>query len=622
MEPDWQERLNKLQLENSDLYFKLQQSKSDEMKYQQELNRLQEILNHTDQSLQSATSGHDETKINLQEKINKLTFELQKKEQEILEKQERIQQLELEISGHDRYVAELKTDLDRAREDNQSQIYNLIQENDKLKNDLVSYQETELDANQKNQELQTETFDLKNKIQQLTLDKDTLAKEWDMKLRSIVQEKDQLRAEIEKSYDAANERHNEILQLRNRIIELEAALQQSNQEKVDMSRTYESRLSMLQADRDRLQMDVENKKRLYNQEKQNEVRQLTDRLTKQQTLVDKMMTTQQKTQDSWRSHYQQLEKNYQQVRSQSTRYEEELAHLQRENQALTMQLNTATNAVLPDFSSVVTSEAPLPNYDNLEPDTLTHSIVNNQSLETVSSDDYQELEAEVKKAQAQAKNYEEELSDLRQMNDDLMLKLTEVEEKVDAVPTAATTQPALVAHTVDSADAEYGDDDELVYDSDSDYDYDNDYDYDDYSYDDYSYDDYGYDDYDYDYEDDDELLEYDPDTAEDDIAELLEDTHSTKKVKVPKAEYEACEDQLDILTDRWKKAKLTSAKQLKFKKWAEPKVKKFSRFYRDLDDYVKPPKLFSRKYKMEADVYNRIKAYALLSRHIEEMSEK
>ncbi|AQP53696.1 hypothetical protein CBF34_09050 [Vagococcus penaei] len=627
MESTWQERLNQLQLENSDLYFKLQQSKADELTYQRELNQLRSQVTQQQDRLDATTNAtpsfgnRDDSMKVLQDKINQLSFSLQTKEQELLTKQNEIQQLEVKVSNHDRYVQDLKTDFERTSSNNQDQIKQLIQENDALKNDLVSYQATELRTSQEKQSLQAEVLSLKNQIQQLSLDKESIVKEWEVKYHTVIQEKEQLRAEIERNYQVNQDRQNELIQLRNQILSLENDLRESNLEKEALNKTWEERVDLLETERQRLRSDVDNKKRLYSQEKETEINQLNERLSMQQGLVDRMMSTQQETQESWRAHYQQLEESYRQVRSQTTDYENELARLRQENQTLVSQLSSSNSSIpltgmdYPAYQS--SSLTSMPNFET-SPVMPTPSYSNDETSHTV------KLEEEVTESQALARQYEEELTNLRQMNDELMMKLNEAEEAsanaaisenqgTATIPVMAPipemAQGTVTPETVPSAeDHDYGDD---YYEED--YSYDDDYYYDD------SYDDSYYS-YDEDEDEDDDLIDYDPETAQEDIDDYFDDTYSSKKIKIPRAEYEACEDQLEALSKRWKQAKWTTSDQLAFKKWAEPKMKRFGRFYRDLDSSVKPPRFLSRKYKMDEDVYNRVKAYALLSRHLEELS--
>ncbi|MEG2707555.1 MAG: hypothetical protein RR968_00330, partial [Vagococcus sp.] len=143
---------------------------------------------------------------------------------------------------------------------------------------------------------------------------------------------------------------------------------------------------------------------------------------------------------------------------------------------------------------------------------------------------------------------------------------------------------------------DYAEEEEVVSEEESDYGYDEDeYDYDS----------------DYDYHEVDDLINYNPETIEEDVEEFLDNKDEEGKEKISKKDYALYELYLEHLPEL-----VEQGKELPFNSFVEPKMKKFKKFSRDLEDGVKTPSLFSRKYKVPTGLANQMKAYVLMSRHL------
>lgn len=525
-------------------------------------------------------------------------------DQQILEKSQVIQSYEKNIKSVQREY--------------ETKIEQVLQENDKLKQKILSYQDKEIDYRQQLQLSQSEIFTLKNNVSELNVSLEQDRGLWKRRLQSLQTENDDLRRVIIENQQFEEQVQNSLRKATDSLQEKEELLAQIQQENELTVKEWELKLQQVSDDKERLNTQHERLNELLaerqemiqqltdelgqkerdlsklifdhqqatqefqhqlalkdeeltglDQSKNEEIQRLSDRLEKQQKLVDQLMTSQESTQNKWQDNYNRLEKNYRAAASKVFDLEQELSKLRQ----VSVTASAMTEPVFPN----------LPVDDELN---FNDELISMPQLDSFDLD----IEASV--------------------GSEPVVDEIEIEDNLDKS----------YQYTDDDYEYGYQYDGEYSYSyDDEDDDYDEDYDYD-YDSDDYDEDyDYDYEDYDedYDYEDeyDDDVLGYDEETIMEDVDSILEDTEDEEgKEKIRKKEFSAFESQLDELSDRWKEL---DDQDVKFKKWAAPLMKKFDRFYRKLDDNVKEPSLFSRKYVTTEEVWGQIQAYALISRHIE-----
>ncbi|MDT2831821.1 hypothetical protein P7H62_12765 [Vagococcus carniphilus] len=638
VELDLRERFNTLKKENSDLQMALQQSKADELNQKEtighltlQIERQQRTLNELSEGKDSRDAEAEERYRHLQEQLDDLNYKLRQSSQELLEKQREIQQLQNVVSDNDRYVTSLQADYDQLRESNNSQVEQLLQENDLLKSDLITYQNNELNDKQQvqavkneirqinlekeniqeeltqklqrieyeNNELRTvlkenqvfedktqqdlvqTTRDLnttREKLKQLETENSLLTHEWESRFQKVSIEKDELATAYNTSRQLEMERQNELIQLKDRLMTLEQNLQQAGLEQQRVVTKWESRVADEQREKDRIVQQANIEKEQFTRNKEQEIQRLSERLEQQQQLVDKLMATNTETQTSWQENYQLLETNYKNAREKSSQLEQEISRLVQENQRLEQRLagmenRKATMIPTPVITPVV-EEVAAPSLEEIIQTPLV-------SIDPVQ----QEIDNEV-----------------------ASLEKPESKRKTKPVPEIED-----IAYEEESYYS-YEDDSEDDYDYDEeyedDYGYDDDYE-DDYDYD-YDYEDEYDDDDDYDYSEVDDLIGYDPETVREDVEELLDSADEEGTEKVSKKDFAVYEEHLDKL-----KRRLDKTEDIEFKTFVTPKMKKFNKFKNKFEEDVVAPKLFSRKYKIEEGTLNQLKAYVLMSRHLE-----
>ncbi|UUV98279.1 hypothetical protein [Vagococcus luciliae] len=542
----------------------------------------------------------------------------------LLEKQQRIYELEQKIAENAQVIKSFELDLKTAQREYELKINQMSQENDSLKQKVISYQDNEIDYRQQLQIKQSEILDLKNNVNELNSSLEQGVESWKQRyqqaqyeneeLRLVITENQQFEEQVQESLREATlklkQKEDELAnliqennlsqkesQLREQQLHSENERLQDQQDKLD--RLLEERQLIIQQLTDELTHKEQEMKKLtfehqqavqeyqhqlnqkdkefenINYSKNEEIKRLSQRLEKQQELVNQLMNSQELTQAKWQDNYTRLESNYRTAASRVFDLEKELAKLKQSNYS---KLNMQNS----DFSSI-----------SLENETVTPSIDLSKTPEVPIFDPVDMVTEE---------NSSVESSDL------------EASPQIDLDDTLNQSY-----HYTDEDD--HYDDDYDNEDDSYDDDYDDDYDYEDDDYDyDYDYEDDDYDDdYDYDYDEDDDydddILGYDDETIMDDVDSILSDTEDEEgKEKVRKKEFLAFESQLDLLSERWKKL---DKQDIKFKKWAEPKMKQFDRFYKKLDENIKAPKLLSRKYVMTEEVWGEIQAYGLISRHLQ-----
>ncbi|WP_462258396.1 hypothetical protein [Vagococcus teuberi] len=516
--------------------------------------------------------------------------------EDLLDKQQRIYELEQKIAENSQLTKSFEMDLQTTQREYEMKISHISQENDALKQKIISYQENEIDFRQQLQLKKSEVLELKNRVSELTVELDQGMEAWKQKhqqaqieneeLRMVITENQQFEEQVQESLRDATkklkEKESELSQLEqeSQIAIREAQMQRKQliaekerlQEQQDkLNRLLSERQTMVQQLSDELHQKEQEMKRLTFEHQQavqeyqhqfskkekefddltysknKEIQRLSQRLEKQQNLVNQLMDSQESTQSKWQDNYSRLENNYRVAANRVFDLEKELAKLKQSSYSTasiadrTFSSISLENDVLPEI------EIPTqPVFDRVD-------MVDDDNLDVQNSD---------------------------------TLDLIQLEDPLDQ-------------------GYHYADEEEVtVENDDEDYDYDENYDYGE----DYYYD------YDYDEEYDDDVLGYDEETVMDDVDTILSETEDEEgKEKIRKKEYVAFEEQLEELSDRWDEL---ADKDNKFKKWADPKMKKFDRFYKKLDDNVKSPKLLSRKYVMTEEVWGEIQAYALISRHL------
>lgn len=618
-ELDLRDRFNTLKKENNELQMALQQSKADELSQKESIGQLklqmerqQRVLNEMNEGKNAHNTEEKERNRQLQEQLDDVNYRLRQSSQELLERQREIQQLQLVVSDNENYINGLQADYEQLRTANNTQIEQLLEENDMLKTDLIDYRNSELDDKQKVQIIKNELHqltlekeniqeDLKQKLQRMEYENDELrtvfkenqvfedktqqdlnettreltkfrddvkrletensllTREWETRYQNLSNEKEELAIAYNSSRQMDVERQNELIQLKNNVVSLEQNLQQAGLEQQRSVSLWEERVSKEERETTRILQQATLDKEQFSRNKEQEIKRLSDRLAQQQGLVDKLMLSQKETQENWQENYQLLETNYKTARDRSTQLEQEISRLLQDNQLLETKLagleqrNTRVVSpvipVAPVVAAVVApSVAAIVEQNNIVNDSLQAEIDN----EVASLD--------VPKAKV-APKVEKEIA---------------YEEEVET----------------EAADSDY------------------DYDYDEYGYDDeYEYDD-EYDDDDVNETDD--LLGYDAETVKEDIEELLDNTDDEDIEKVSKKDFAIFEERIDGLKRLFEKTE-----DVDFKNFVAPKMKKYNKLKNKLDEDVKGPKLFSPKYKIESGLFNEIKAYALMSRHLQ-----
>lgn len=534
--------------------------------------------------------------------------------QDMLDKQQRIYELEQKIAENSQVIKSYEMDLQTTQREYELKISQVSQENDALKQKIISYQDNEIDFRQQLQMKKSEILDLKNTVNELNVELEQGIESWKQKLQHTQFENEELRMVITENQQFEEQVQASLNEVTLKLKEKEAQLAQLEQESAIATREWQMKNQQLLSEQQRLQEQQEKLDKLLserqtmvqhlsdelnqkeqelkklvfehqqavqeyqhqltkkdkeldelNSSKNEEIQRLSQRLEKQQHLVNQLMDSQETTQSKWQDNYNRLETNYRAAASRVFDLEKELAKLKQ---------SSYTNPSINDrsFSSIALEEEVLPEIDIPKQPVF-------DPVEMVEEDDFNIPETDISET-------------------------VQLEDPLD--------QSYHYADDEEEVKSDYNDYDE-DYDYEDDYSYDDEYDYDeDYSYDDdYDYDDYDYDE-DYDYDDD--VLGYDEETVMDDVDSILSDTEDEEgKEKIRKKEYVAFESQLDELSDRWSELK---NQDNVFKKWAEPKMKKFDRFYKKLDDNVKAPKFLSRSYVMTEEVWGEIQAYALISRHL------
>ena len=578
---DFSDKFNQLKQENNELQMMLQNDIFGDQSQSNRVNDLRKELTRQQDSLSNFSGAkHNNEEINglynqVQETLEHTSQKLNQTQQDLMDKQREIQRLQSLVMENERYINGLQSDYDKLAESSYFQLQHTLEENDVLKHDLDVYKQNELSDQQEvqrikselgqllletensqeelrqrlqrtqyeNQELRTviqenqqfeekihqellettkELSSVKDALQQLELEKGMLNQEWTTRYNNLSMEKENLALSYKASLEVEAARNTELIDLKSQLIELEQRLQKNDLDKKQIETNWQSRLLAEEREKERLVQQITNDKEQFLNNKEQEIKRLSDRLAQQNQLVDKLMSNQSDSQSVWQENTEALETNYQASLKRISELELEVLSLTEKNKLLLAQL---------------AEKEPMTDLD------ITASLV-----------PVTEVVAPV---------------------EDIIVSVEEPkeDEKVETV----------------SEDTYYDDEE-------SDYDYDDsDYDYD----------------YDYDYHEVDDLVNYNPDSIEEDIDELLDNKDEEGKSKIAKKDYEVYELYLDHLPEL-----LEQGKAEEFYKYVEPKMKKFKKFKRDFEDDVKSPTLFSRKYKMETGLANQMKAYVLMSRHL------
>ena len=582
------DRFSHLRQENSDLQSALQQSKYDELTQKESINELRLELDRQQRSLAEMkdTDYTEQTSAyqKVQEALEETGDKLRQSQQDLLDKQRKIQRLQSIVAENERYVASLQSDYDQLRESSNFQLERTLEENDRLKSELIDYKNQELEnkealhlvkaemrqiiletenvqeeLRQKLQRIQHENEELRAVInenqkfeektheeliettrelarvndlmKQLQTEKELVNQEWETKYGLLSIEKEELAVAFKASHELENTRSQEILELRNHLVSLEQRLQQAELDKKQSETEWQTRLMTEERQNEQMIQQISLDKEQFVRNKEQEIQRLSERLEQQKQLVDKLMTTQSNTQAVWKDNTTTLENNYQIAKENSTELEAEIARLLGVNQDLQRKLAKYEAEEI----EVASTELPIiPEIPEMDLETLDQAI-------------------------------EQELA----------------EPIVEEIVTEEIA------------------DEEEYYDYESD---DEDYGYI------YEYDD---EDYDYDYHEVDDLVSYNPESVEEDVNELLDNKDDEGKAKITKRDFAVYELYLDNLEKL-----VEQADGEDFKAFVEPKMKKFKRFKKEFEEDVKSPTLFSRKYKLSTGLENQMKAYVLMSRHL------
>lgn len=480
--------------------------------------------------------------------------QLEADKKDLNQKQKLNQKLENSLTGNDQFIETLQSDLMKLR-----------QENETLKDTIIHLKDIEMDYTQKNQASETEVFILKTRIADLMLEVENGVEEWRQKYQRAQFETEELRLIITENQEFENR---------------------------ELVEAWEKKYS-----------DVVNKK----EEITSQYELLVEQLQSQQQEILEL------SEKNIQKDYQIQQLNYEHIQQQ-----EEYSQIIAQKEVDKDNLERTKDAEIERLSKRLSQQQ-----------TLVSQVMDSQKNNQIKwQENYSKIEQNYRIASEKVLSLEKELSQLRQANIQLQYRSeqslasesldVELPKDVDlpqALDIKLPTYADEVVHTevdtetvkvVEDSSVEVSDE-EYAYEDDYDEDYDYEYDYE------YAYD-YDYSDYD-DYSEDDDVLGYDAESVMDDVDELLyESAEEDGTVKISKKEYELFKHSLDELKERWEEL---GDQDLKFKEWATPKMKKFKRFDKGLDSNVTPPKLFSRKYKMEESVWCEMQAYALISRHIE-----
>lgn len=601
IESEWQDKLLQLQRENNDLQLRLQQSKSEELAKKDQIGRLTLELEKQQRQLDQREIRYSETNSDieakykgLQEELEDLAYQYRQTTQELFEKQREIQNLQYEITSHDQLVQSLQIDFERLKEANNQQIQQLMSENETLKQDIITYQNQDLDTRRATQGIQSEILGLKNDVARLSLEKETIKdeyrlqtqrmeqenqelhtilsenqafeeqtqsellltnqelnaqvekarqleleisriqQEWETRQRTVQLENDNLSVSLENARQLERERQAELISLNEHIVSQEQALQMAHLEKDRLTTKWKTRIAEIEREKEELLKQTQLEKEQFVRSKELEIQRLTERLQQQQGLVEQLMKNQQESQSSWQGNYKQLEENYQKIKEQSTQFEQEVIRLRQENRLLEGQKDIAPSMFYEEEPVMSVSPIEVPVIETVAPEVV----------------------------------------------------VPEITESALEIPILNPVTPEISDMYADDNDYDY-------YDDDYDYEYEDEYE------DEYEY-------------EDDSFLGYHKESIEDDIEEYFDDIDDDSITKISKQDYQELEEHLDSLKKRFKETPNEEA----FKLVANAKMKKFKKFESKFENDVKKPKLFSRKYKMEEGLLNQAKGYALISYHL------
>ncbi|MGX6971333.1 hypothetical protein [Vagococcus bubulae] len=609
------------------------------------------------QSMQPGLMGYDDNKFSMGTHAQKPMSSSQvssRFDDDLFGKDQKIYSLEQQLNENSRVIKSFEQEIKSVRQEYEQKIEQVVIENDDLKQRIISYQDNEIDYRQQLQLNQSEILSLKNNVTELNFELENEANNWQEKLKAIQTENEELRLvinenqqfeeQVQRSLDESNqklkEKENQLIRLEQesnmltkewqmkyqqisieneRLKEQQLRLEDLLSERQDMIQVLNDELTQkelaiqeiaqenqriaqrMQEELTRREMDFNN----LNRTKNEEIQKLSTRLEKQQDLVNQLMDSQETSQVKWQDNYNRLEKNYRMAADRVFDLEKELKELQNNSYAghsldprsrmndfsyPSSQQNSFNNtndnfgrysddAMFKDDNSQLFANNDIPVNNTVLP--TSDELMANEFDKPSQEDIHNDVE-DFKKEDYPADDYESD--DYEYYEDDLSDDYEYYEDYEDD----------------ESDDYEYYEDYEDYTDEDNDLSDD---------YEEYDYEEYRY------YNEKDDTLGYDSVTIMNDVDSILYETqYEEGKEKIRKKEYEVFEEQLDLLPDRWKALK---SQDMKFKKWAKPKMKKFDRFYRNLEEDIRPPKFLSRKYVMTEEVWGEVQAYALISRHLQ-----
>lgn len=604
---DLQFKINELHEKNNQLQYDLQKNKSEELRLKEMTNELLNRLEHQQRDLQQMQDMVPSDRYQQVISSNEdLTNQLHQSQQELMVCQSEVHDLTNQLSDNNQAMERLKQELNQAKQDYDRNFKQLLQENDLLQENLMKHQETEIDLQQQLQVNQTEILTLKNEMAELKIETGHEVEGIRQQNQHLQQENDDLRLVMSENQKFEEQVQTDLNDALTEIAQKETRIQQLEQENALLVQEWSIKYEQLSHEKQQLEMQLDSLNQLL-VKTQNEVSRLEQQVTQQEQLVQQTTLSKQRME--------------QELRQEISHKENQIAQAARDQKE---EVNVLVNRL-----------------DKQQE--LVNTLMDNQKTTQLKwQENYNRLES----------NYQTATETIRQLEHDLLLAKQgakssvrpSYEPSVVEVPivTEPVVEPETVTEVVETVVEEvkpaalptYSDDEldhdyeEVVLVDDEAYEYsDDDLDDDDYDHEDdyYSDDDYGYDygDYDYsdyaNYDESDDIMGYDAENLKGDVDELFDHLDEDDEiVKIKKKEYLVYEDQLTVLEERWHD--LGDADP-KFRAWIEPKMKGFKRFYKYLDEDVTPPKFLSRSYKMDESVWNKVQAYALISRHIKTILE-
>lgn len=584
---DFRSRLDELKKETTDLQSALEKNRLGEKVYQENVDALSSELDRQQYAFNQLPK-HTNTSAPLyqqvQEGIDDTSLRLRQSQQELLDKHREIQRLQTVVTENERYIARLQGDYDQLKEMSDHQTHATLSENESLKQEVSELKQLELTHRQEIQTLQAE-------MNRTSSDKENIKEELIHQLQRIKFENDELRLIINENQTFEERTHQELIEATKQVKELTELVGRLESEKDLLEQEWTVRYETVSMEKNELALAYKSSQELE-LATGDELIELKQHVIHLEQKVQQAALDKQQFETTWQTRLMAEEREKERLIQQITLDKEQFVHnKEQEIKRLSERL--------------------------LQQKELVDKLMANQSdTQTVWKENNETLELSFQQAKQQTAELEMEVSRLTQENRLLASKLAQLsqepalsvaaplEDNLDQVIEKEVAEleeaivPVVEASEKTEEYSDYAEEEEVVSEEESDYGYDEDeYDYD-------------YDS-DYDYHEVDDLINYNPETIEDDVEEFLDNKDEEGKEKISKKDYALYELYLEHLPEL-----VEQGKELPFNSFVEPKMKKFKKFSRDLEDDVKTPSLFSRKYKVPTGLANQMKAYVLMSRHL------